>query len=444
MNIVNLTKEGFKFSLVPDSVLKMDRALLECGHCHGFSHVYDGIIYWDHTFLQNAFSPLFQYSNQVPVFFVTTDMCGKQLNVAFLGQSMHVTVPPDKMGSSGFDEDIETVIKKIKQKDNENDNGPRDKEDENKDDIFEPGLIIDLWGVYVGSALRIHKLENAHPKIFIWVDKIYNYVQQVHNGDSSYYNLITCQVILHEMMHALMDINIIGGHYRNNIPDWFRVLREESLAEAGSLTMMDGVWTKKDMNYLKKLVASKGRPLQYRLGASYYSAGNDVVNRAIECWLKRCFNPKLAMDWLIYILKYFPKLDKRQLALYEKGFRRPYVFKYRSSFTNSKNLILYSDKDLVINIIRDYAKKNKPPKSELLRVFPTTLNEDYDVFIDPLTQDHFDDKLGPFTRSIVDNHDVACSDGKLIICDYWHPNSMHPFVEHARNKLGFNIIDFWP
>ena len=206
---------------------------------------------------------------------------------------------------------------------------------------------------------------------------------------------------------------------------------------------MDRVWSKKDINYLKKHVAHPKRPFQYRLGSSYFKAGNDVVWRAIENWVEREYNQQLAEDWFRYIKRTYPRTDSKQLELYEEGFNWPYVFKYQSNLRRPHDMILFSDEDLVIRIIRDYAEKHQTSKSELMTAFPDNLNEHFEVFIDPLVQTQFIFKTDAnHTRTILKDHEVKCTDGELIICDYWHTKSMHPFVEHAR-KLGFNIIDFW-
>ena len=148
---------------------------------------------------------------------------------------------------------------------------------------------------------------------------------------------------------------------------------------------------------------------------------------------------------LRYAKTSFPKTSAEQLALYDEGFtgRQVSVFKYQSNLSRPDDMILYSKEALVIKVIRDYSEMHPTSKSGLIAAFPSNLNEDFEVFIDPQVTDHFTDKHDPSnTRPVYDNHDVKCTDGKLIICDYWHINSMHPFVEHARS-LGFNIIDFW-
>ena len=91
---------------------------------------------------------------------------------------------------------------------------------------------------------------------------------------------------------------------------------------------------------------------------------------------------------------------------------------------------------------------NQPSKVELMAELAQNLNNNFDVFIDPLNVNHFDNKdsvlndvLGPL--SAYDDFLVDCTDGKLYLCSFWHIESMLHFVDHAR-KLGFKIIDFWP
>ena len=458
MNIINLTTEHYKYRLNPESILKMDRALMLSERPYWSQHcLFPRITKGNSTFLPNDYFSAYQYANQVPVFLVTSNMVGDFFDIDFLGHHLKFTVPNDSLPTEDFNDDIKTILKKIKEGErvtidipSEDKDKKKDKEkekekkkDKEEDVGFEPVPIIDLWGVYISSGLKIHKLRNAHPQIFIWVDKIHDYVQREHSGDRHYYDLLTCQVILHEMMHALMDINILAPYHcdTNNIPKWFNVLREESLAEAGSLTMMERVWSKKDINYLKKHVAHPKRPFQYRLGSSYFKAGNGVVWCAIENWVERKYNQKVAEDWFRYIKRTYPRTDSKQLKLYEEGFRfSDTVFKYKSG--PSKEMVLFLWLELVKKVIRDYAAMHQTSKSELMTAFPDNLNEHYEVFIDPLIQDHFVSKSYLSDDTPDENFSVDCKDGKLIICSYWHTNSMHPFVEHAR-ELGFNIIDFW-
>lgn len=445
MNIINLTTERSKYNLVPDSILKMDSALMECNNSPWMHlSLYQEITEGNNSFPHNSNSFAYQYANRVPVFFVTHDLAGKTFNVEFLGHTLTVKVPTDSQPSTLLNADARMILANGKKLSAKKVVAPAKGVSKVGNNTFEPLAYVDFWGIYMGAAQSVPNLSDAQPMIFIWVDEIYDYVQTQHKGDSSYYNLLTCQVILHEMMHALMDINILATNLPSNvniIPEWFRLLREESLAEAGSLMMMDGVWSRTDLNYLSKRSLNPNQPFQYRLAIYYYKAGKDLVNLAIENWIEREYNQKLAEDWLLYVKG--SKIVDQQLALYDKGFAWPYVFKYQSSLSRPNELILYSDEDLVKKVIRDYAEKNKTSKSALMAAFPDNLNKDYEVLIDPLVKDHFTDKNDPSdTRPIYEDHEVICTDGKLIICDYWHPNSMPLFVGHARN-LGFNIIDFW-
>lgn len=442
MNIINLTTESTKYNLVQESIEKMDSALMGCNDAPWIQlSSYQAITSESGSFGSFAY----RYANKVPVFFVTVGMAGKSVDVTFQGRNMKVMVPNDSKPSTRLEGDVNTILGNTQKTSIKSAATPIKLEARA---IMGVSTHIDTWGMYVSSCKPLQKGVNTQPMIFIWVDKIYDYVQKNHQGNSAYYNLYTCQTILLEMMHALMDINVLTSTLPSNtgsIPEWFNVLREGSVATAASLTMMDGEWNPNDMNYLAKCLSDASMPFQYRLGPCYYKAGKDAVDHAIENWIGRKYNKKLAEDLLRYAKTSFPKTSAEQLALYDEGFtgRQVSVFKYQSNLSRPDDMILYSKEALVIKVIRDYSEMHPTSKSGLIAAFPSNLNEDFEVFIDPQVTDHFTDKHDPSnTRPVYDNHDVKCTDGKLIICDYWHINSMHPFVEHARS-LGINIIDFW-
>lgn len=207
------------------------------------------------------------------------------------------------------------------------------------DVIFEPEvvvsatkekLILNVWGLYLGPNYK-RVFSRVHPMIFIWVDNIYSYVQKnwghwkqeawgycEHHDENYFFNLITCQVILHEMMHALMDIRVLNTNDSANIvvPEWFRTIREESLAEAGSLLFMDDVWIKADIKFLKYLVSCTGRPFQYRLGGYLFDTGCEVVDDAIDNWLDRRYDPVIAANWLNYVKLNLHHLDPQKAELF--------------------------------------------------------------------------------------------------------------------------------
>jgi len=444
MNIFNLTGQSY-YRLDLYSILNIDRALMESRHHHyDIQGTLEDYLKFYSPHLGNHLldevapgSFAYQYINQVPVFLVTKEQVGEYFDMDLVGHHLQFTVPNDHVPTGDLEADVESILGKEWEREGTSLDMPARTEKEGKG--YEPfvGVMnIDAWGLYIGARRPIQNLRNAHPMIFIWVDKIQEHVESKYGGKSRYYHLLTSQVILHEMMHALMDINILAPHCANhNIPEWFRLLREESLAEAGSLLLMDGIWIKSDIEFLLEHISAPGRSFQYRLGSSYFKAGSNVVVHAIKNWLERKYNQKLAEDWLCYIKQVFPETDADQLDSYELGFITPnYVFRYQGR--------LYCYEEIVMQIIRDYAKSHQTSKSELMEAFPDTLNRYYDVFVDPQIKDHFTDKKNSSAegRQIDEDCAVECSDGKLYVCGSWYFD-FHRFVDHARD-LGFDITDF--
>lgn len=482
MNIIDLTGGDFlSKEFEYDSIMKMDRALIDEDFL--FESLYEQLSETkgsDHSFLCDYRNVKYKYANQVPVFLVTKDMCGEEFDLDFLGHWMHFIVPEDTLPAINLEGDATTILEaeqnhKESSEINEEKLAENDlkRQDDQETDypgdvIFEPDmvvsatkekLILNVWGLYVGPNYK-RVFSSVHPMIFIWVDKIYSYVQKnwrlwkqeawgyrEHHDEKYFFNLITCQVILHEMMHALMDIKILETSNSTGIivPEWYRIIKEESLAEAGSLAMMNGVWTKDDIEFLKYQMSRKDRPFQYRFGAYFFDADDNscsLVDDAIDNWLDRYYEKRIAEDWLRYIKHSLDKLDRDQLQLYENAFFNPNLSYMFMLSPDMKDQIIYRIDCLVKMVIRYYAAKNNTTKSELIAAFPNNLNEDYDVFIDPLIQNHFVGKKDSNSTSpIHTNYEVECKDGKLYICADWSTDSMYLFVKHARD-LGFKIEDF--
>ena len=448
MQIIDLTQEKrYLNGFTPESLTKMNTALINERH-----PCYPHLDFYSHRFSHesNRASSLndhgghnvYDFANQVPVFFVTKELAGQQVTIDFLGHSLDVVVPDDKLPRTNID--IDNLLKSQCEIDID------DFIKRGHDDFDQPKKsILDLWGVYVAHSksnpnMRDGVLASVQPMIFIWVDKIFEYVKE----EYQLFNILTSHVILHEMMHALMDVesyDIHSSRTLRSVPNWFYQLKEESLANAGALQLMTGIWDEPDLAFLKFVI--KQQPFEYRLGLVYYDRIGELSRRAIEEWVHmkdgHDFNKKIAMHWLEYIANTI-HIDSKQLELYESGFSfSKGVFKYKDFHNGATELILYDNHELPIQVIKDYVKQNPTiTRSELMTTFPSDLNEDYEVFIDPNKQRDFKDKADKMISRSTDNaQTIKCADGILLICDYWHPNSMPAFVGHAR-KLGFTIIDF--
>lgn len=431
-----------KYRLSDESVIRMDRSLLQ-SECHNpmffaFNHAFHFLHHHpSSTFLNNYHDTiLYEFANQVPVFFITADMGGKRMEVTFFGRSLEFTIPYDRgiKREISIDDILNERIERLQYPEVENEDEDLLSDEERRREVVKK-KIIDLWGVYVAKApfRGPCTFKDVQPMIFIWVDKIFNYS----HGCRNMYEFLTCNVIFHELMHAFMDVE----HYMhgNNIPDDFRILKEESLAEAGALMLMKRNWPESDIMFL--LWCIKSKPYEYRLGAFYYEAGEDAVRHALEAWIEmkmghRELNVKLYHHWLKYLMTNLPQpLNSKQIELFERGFDWPEgVFMYKGH--------LYDNHDMPVCVIRDYVLDHREiTKAELMKEFPSTLNKYYDVFIDPVVQSEFIGKVDGNVRSAEEANRVSCADGSLVICDYWHPNSIPLFLDHIR-KLGFEVENF--
>ena len=482
MNILNITGDK-KYNLSEDSILDMDYALMvESKEISSLDIMFEWYPYKS-AFKSSALSRVYQFANQIPVFLVTRQMCNQSYSMDFLGQSMQVLIPSDKSTNViPLNEDADTILNyevgNEKSSEAQVDTDSQNKQQEsissplrNEADV-ESQLFFDHWGTYIGPTAPVKSFKDCCPMIFIWVDKIYEYNRHHNTEDEDphrTYKACVCQVILHEVMHALFDINIFEDEdiqeKDSHIPQWFKYLREESLSYAATYAIMNKVWSCLDMAFLELNLIKKTTPFQYRLGMSYYHTGIQVINDAIGNWTDRYYNPKLAEDWLRCIKQRIPKIELYELSLeemsdlgpdymkieelklYEEGFIKPNLYKYKSPFLDSDDWERCEASELARRVILDFVKMNHPTKDQLLAAFPQDLNNSYNVFIDPLNEHHFvhkdsvlNDVLGPL--SFYDDFLLDCADGKLYLCSYWHIDSMLHFVAHAR-KLGFKIIDFW-
>lgn len=408
---------------------------------------------------------------QIPILFVTTDQVGERHSIRLVGREMEVTIPDhqmpyDEMTLKGLKETPELPpereegcnLRKIREAEEAHllheerlrDRG-RAARERNKIVCVQP--ILDLLGVYVSAYSHgSGGLADYEPRIFIWVDKIWNYTHKEEPYERfavEKFRALLDQVVLHELMHALMDtrlyLNRCNWQYRSHSPfiydnsQLYR-LREETLAEALSLVLVREVVNGTMWDYL--LSNTRGNSLPYRLGADY--ADEKLLERAVGGWMFTKLSDwyrlckSLYDDWCDYVFS-GARLDRSQLSLYEEGFQSSKSYRYRESL-DSAETILYTDKGLVLQVIKDYMEEHQGiTRRELMEAFPLDLNDDYVIMIDyPETNGFQDKKDDKYIRSVYDDRILQCSDGQVAVCDYWSLVSMPRFVKHAR-KLGFKI-----
>lgn len=453
MQIINLTKGHYYLCSTEDMLLKAVRKPFFhiLGHelyhyCHCLRRNKGGIT---PCFSEHDHDLLFSIMEQIPIFLVDQSLCRKSFRIGFIGHSQEITVPDDGYIAESVDidelyKDLENGICEDVTNNDEVDPEPdfpdynRERRPSCNQGPKKHWSVFDLLGVYVRQypAFRTNDMTESWPQIYIWVDKVSSIAGDNHN----HFDALLTQVIGHELMHAFMDIDLLGcDHLRSyRIKQSLYTLKEECLANALSLLMLKSCLDKDQWKFVTDFV--KTQPFAYKLGLDYAKAGEMTVMEALNSWLEIKGTGKLNKDALDYWLHYiFEKksYDRQQLELYEIGLvsSKGRVFRYKSK--------MYSDNDVAVKVIKDYikTKKCKLTRQDLKDAFPDGLNEYHNVFIDYPELSRFAPKKGSGWADVVEKNMINCIDGDLAICNYWHPNSMPAFVENAK-RLGFDIEMF--
>lgn len=423
MLIINLTEKldhRFDSQLVEECLSQ--REFMH--ETHMFYHLRDGGFYskaipFVSRHYGESVKPILE---QIPIYLVSTEQAKQTVNVAYWGRVEPVVVPEDKYKKKTVNEDRQ----------------------------FES--MVDLFGLYRRDVLTSVNgcagIENIKPNIFIWVDKISDYVKAKtdknnYEDDFDYecalsrrFDALTSKVILHELMHALMD-NLLLGFDSLKFPkkrfmSRFDTYKEESLANAMALVLLEHRLREEDWNFITDFV--KHQPDKYSLGLEYLSL---PVFHYAEQWVRHkdghSFDSNVMQAWLSYIEGAKP-LDKKQLDALERGLGfSEGLFKYKGIF--------YNNHDVCVEVIKDYADIHCITRSDLHNAFPDSLNSDFEAMIDYPQKKEFHNKEDGHTRSISEENIIHCTDGDVVVCDYWHPNDMTGFVENARQK-GIRIDTF--
>lgn len=421
---------------------QIDVALVEkclSASCHSFTH---RRLIGDHSKNSGVlpfckdFSYYYYYLGllkEIPIFLVTKQERQKKFTIGYFGHKDDVTVPPDEM-LRVLPNDVDSILDEV------NHMEENEQADKPGNDIARISSI-DLWGIYTREYPQsgAYGIEDSHPRIFIWVDKILEYV----NEDRHKFQVLSAQVILHELAHAMMDINI-AGVYRSSFnraafsPSFYS-LKEESLANAISLSLLESHIDTADMDFIKNVI--KQQPFEYALGLDYYEGVKPSIPYSVRNWihLKESMNYSQAVvrEWVKYV--YGPKpLEGAQLMLLDSNmYSTEFLFRYPANTGR-----FYDVDELCLLVIKDYVATHPTiTRTELHSVFPSNINEYYEPIIDYPEQQEFNNKLRSFIRSADKKNIVHCADGKIVICDYWHSNSMDAFIANA-SRLGIEIDRF--
>lgn len=257
------------------------------------------------------------FLNQIPIYFVDKSLSGETVHINSININKEIYIPVDRCVDVSNQEDISNIELGLEEDvANSKDEGLNLK----KGDI----CIFDYFGVYYrrGSLVPFkpkgnnNQVKECDVAIFVWLDKIKKYA----NGNKRYANALLLQVIVHELIHALMDVEMVRISSKCLIDKEFRFLREESIANGLSLHLIYPILNADEFNFVLNFV--KGQPLAYKLGLEYYDS-RSLCKAAVKSWASQKNNyktdKKTVDDWKGLVKGNRP-LDKAKMREYEDKF----------------------------------------------------------------------------------------------------------------------------
>lgn len=288
----------------------------------------EGVPFWGNSCNLDPPCDLLKALGQIPIYLVDRSLTERSVNVGYFGRSETVKVPDDK--NQGLPLENVSTVKIMKNKEVIDEYVPAV-------NVTDDGMkyeVIDMLGCYRRTFMPTDKdyypLEATKPEIFIWLDKIEEYVDAQAEGleeDTIYLRkqALTTLVILHELSHALMDPYLFGCQDKNAVImdlygqkqySLFYELKEESLANAMALKLIEGHVRPEEWDFLVDFV--KAQPLQYALGYDYYEIYDRFMSND---WLEKKVNKKINRHmvkwWIQYVTGVRP-LDSERLKGFEE------------------------------------------------------------------------------------------------------------------------------
>lgn len=222
-----------------------------------------------------------QRLDQIPVFLVESSMANEYIAVP--GCQCSVQVPEDRYVSCTGDEfDIDEWI--ASKEDGKDD--PRRREPKSFN-------VVDLFGVYIYD----NRNQLMPRKIFVWMDKIYDYAQNSNNKraktSSNCARALFELVLYHEMSHAAMDVELYDMYPapKFSYSDYIYRFIEEAYANALALNAVYEQFSSDEQIFIESFV--KSQAAGYSHGWDFYK--HPVAN-GIEQWMcmKVLFNYDVA------------------------------------------------------------------------------------------------------------------------------------------------------
>jgi hypothetical protein len=188
-----------------------------------------------------------QRLDQIPVFLVESSMANEYIAVP--GCQCSVQVPEDRYVSCTGDEfDIDEWI--ASKEDGKDD--PRRREPKSFN-------VVDLFGVYIYD----NRNQLMPRKIFVWMDKIYDYAQNNNNKraktSSNCARALFELVLYHEMSHAAMDVELYDMYPapKFSYSDYIYRFIEEAYANALALDAVYDGFSGDEQLFIESFVKSQ-------------------------------------------------------------------------------------------------------------------------------------------------------------------------------------------
>lgn len=286
--------------------------------------------------------------------------------------------------------------------------------------------IVDPLGAYFS--------DDNHPYIELYISRIEKAAH--HYADPNTFRWLFSKVLIHELVHASMDLHNWTHFEKNGIEKIkystiFGKWREESMANAMTLQIIKNFKDVNFYNFAKTFMLSQ--PSEYALGVLMEDM-NYSFYRYVES-KKSGIHKKLQSEWLKYV-KGSP--DTKGLEKWNDILTSSKVLKYNSQY------YAYSDnKDLFLLILQDYIasymqKNNKLPSyADLSNKFPIISTIGYD-----------ENKVASLKKVKnketyrTDSKDIIhLSDGDYSIYIAWNTDDVKSFLASAK-KVGYKIEYF--
>ncbi|MBO5249420.1 MAG: hypothetical protein J6B15_01585 [Muribaculaceae bacterium] len=276
----------------------------------------------------------------------------------------------------------------------------------------EQGIIIDPLGAYYPSK------NNNSPRIEIYLSKIRDVT-----SDKKHYVWLFAKVMLHELAHALLDINNYDQWKTvvNKIPYYttFGMWREESMANAIALKIIKQYGTEPFYEYAKEFVLSQG---------DGYSLGALLENSANASWVikdkVKGVDPGLQKKWLDYVTG---NPDVKGLEEWNILLHHYVVYELNGDYyTFAPKLIT----KVIKSVIEEYYVKygRKISLTELKQLFPDMLGQ---CIISK------DDDIYKY------NEKLDLLDGVFYLCQRdWWDNSVNEYLKHYLKQSGSTLIKY--